>query len=195
MPFRRLVFVIIGLAGIVSAQDSLPLPKPNAPPVRGVPGGLLKPSMVVRPPVVGDPAGPEALPQDARAQALLEMEKKLIQEQSRKQVADEAKKGSASALKQLIVMLGPVDEKLGRSPKPPVTFKDQIALIGLDEGKVASKSLDQFFGTPLTPELQAKLLDSVKTQMAGKDMAKVEVTVAGWWPEEGVMAVSVVPKS
>jgi hypothetical protein len=189
----------LGCAGFASAEDLLPLPKIGNKPLplpveRNENPPLLKPSLSARPPVAGTVNRVDPKQMDARELALLEMERQLVREQSKKQVADEAKKGNANALKQLIVMLGPVNEALAKSPKPPVMFEDRIALIGLEQGKVAGKSLEQYFGSPLTPEMQTKILDSVKSQLAGKGKDDVEVSVAAWWPEEGVMAVSVVPK-
>lgn len=191
MFFRPLGIALIGLVGIASARDDLPLPQSG--PAAPASGALVKPSLSVQPPSDGNQSSAED-PLDARTQALRAMEQKLIEDQIRRQVAQEAQKGDVSALKQLIVMLGPVDASLCRGPKPPVASKDRIALIGLAKGKVASKSLDQFFGVPLTPEVERQLLDRVKSQMASKEKAEVEVKVAGWWPTEGVMAVSVMPK-
>jgi len=191
MFFRSLGICLIGLVGIASAQDDLPLPKSVPAPVSS--GALLKPSLSVQPPSDGT-GSPAEDPLDARTQALRAMEQKLIDDQIRRQMALEAQKGDASALKQLIVMLGPVDASLCRGPKPPVASKDRIALIGLAKGKMAIKSLDQFFGAPLTPQVQREILDNVKSQMAAKGKPDVEVKVAGWWPTEGVMAVTVAPK-
>ena len=211
MLFWRTTCIILSLAGALAAQDSAPLlplprlgnrqftlpeaelPQPALTPAPG-PAPLLKPSLTIRPPVTEPSHVVDTSSMDARELAMLEMEKHLLAEQTKKHVAEEAKKGNASALKQLIVMLGPVNDALARSPKPPVMFEDQIALVGLEPGKVAKTSLEQFFGSPLTPEVEARLLDNVKNQMAGKGKGNVEVKVAAWWPEEGVMAVSVEPK-
>ena len=190
--FRWLpAYVVLALAGIMLSEDVLPLPRQGGAPMRGD-EKLLKPNASIAPPP--STCAPKTEPQtmDARELAAMEMEHKLIEEQSRKQIAAEAKKGNVSALKQLIVMLGPVDAEVGRSLTPPVS-KGMISLVGFKDKTVTQTSVEQFFGTPLTPEREQQLLDAVKSQIAGKDSAGMEVKIAGWWPSEGVMAVSVMP--
>lgn len=154
--------------------------------------GVPKPSATIKPPSIAKPTqGPQI---DAREQALLEMERSLIEEQARRQIADASKEGNTTALKQLIVMLGPMDVKLSRAATPPVTSPGKLAIIGLKNDEKVGKSLEQFFGAPLTPEREKDLLETVKTQLAGKGQEPMNVSVAGWWPKEGVMAVSLVPK-
>ena len=70
-------------------------------------------------------------------------------------------------------------------------YADEILVC---EGAVVGKSLEQFFGAPMTPEREKALLENVKSQLAGKDKPQMDVRIAGWWPDEGVMAVSVVPR-
>ena len=185
-------FVVLVLAGSLPAEDVLPLPQQKGAPVMRGDGALLKPNASIQPPPSICVPKVETKTMDARELALMEMERKIIEDQARKQIAAEAKKGSASALKQLIVMLGPVDAGVGKSLTPPVS-KDRIALIGLEGRRVERVSVEQFFGAPLTPEREQQLLDAVKLQLTGKDGIGMEVKIAGWWPEEGVMAVSVLP--
>ena len=123
------------------------------------------------------------------------MERNLIEEQARRQIAEAAKRGNATDLKQLIVMLGPMDVKLSRAATPPVTPDGKLAIIGLKSDEKVGKSLEQFFGAPLTPDREKELLATVKSQLAGKGQEPMNVSVAGWWPKEGVMAVSLVPRS
>lgn len=177
------------LAAISVAQD-LPLPQSGPPPGSET---LVKPTVIAKPPV----SGPVAAPKDESAPelALKAMEQALIEEQARKQVADAAKKGDTAALKQLIVMAGPVDAALLKSARPPVAPEGKVALIGIDGQARIGKSLDQFFGAPLTPEKEKQILDTVKSQLADGQSAGLEVKVAGWWPAEGVMAVTLVPRS
>lgn len=161
-------------------------------PLPGRDTGSQKPSAAIKPPSATKVThGPQI---DAREQALLEMERSLIEEQARRQIADVAKQGNATDLKQLIVMLGPMDVKISRAASPPVTRDGKLAIIGLKSDKKIGKSLEQFFGAPLTPDRQKELLETVKTQLAGKGKEPMNVSVAGWWPKEGVMAVSLVPK-
>lgn len=161
-------------------------------PLPGVEAGVPKPSATIKPPSVAKSTqGPQI---DAREQALLEMERSLIEEQARRQIAEAAKRGDATDLKQLIVMLGPMDVKLSRAATPPVTPDGKLAIIGLKSNEKVGKSLEQFFGAPLTPDREKELLETVKSQLAGKGQELMNVSVAGWWPKEGVMAVSLMPK-
>jgi hypothetical protein len=175
-------------AAFVAAEEP-PLPSMSPPPGRD--DGLSKPTAIIKPPAS---SSAKSAVIDARELALQAMELQFIEEQTRKQLAAAAKQGDSAALKQLIVMLGPVDAAVSRSPSPPATQQGRIALIGLKGGDKVSKSLEEFFGAPLTPEREKQLLETVKTQLASKDQPAMDVRVAGWWPKEGVMAVSVVPR-
>lgn len=180
---------VLSLAALAAAQD-LPLPSTLPPPGGG--DGFVKPTLIVKPPILKTPAKPVL--ESAPELALAAMEQALIEEQQRKQLAAAAKRGDAAALKQLIVMAGPVDSALLKSPKPPVLPEGRVALIGLDGGATVGKSLDQFFGAPLTPEREKQLLDTVKSEFAGKNPSAMEVKVVAWWPAEGVMAVTLAPR-
>lgn len=166
---------------------------PSSVPPPGAGTGLAKPTIIVKPPVAKPVAKPQLV--TAPELALATMEQALIGEQKRQQIAAAAKRGDVAALKQLIVMAGPVDSTLLKSPKPPVVPDGRVALIGMDGGAKVGKSLDQFFGAPLTPEREKQLFDAVKTQLAGGNPSAMEVKVVAWWPEEGVMAVTLAPRS
>lgn len=181
--------IVLAFAAYAVAEEP---PLPQSGPRPGSPEPILKPTAIVHPPAAKPAAAPKA--ESARELALQAMERALIDEQRRKQVAAAAKQGSAAALKQLIVMAGPVDDAFLKSPKPPASLEGRVAIIGLKGGESVGKSLEQFFGAPLTPEREKELLETVRSQLAGKDQPGLEVSVAGWWPLEGVMAVSVVPK-
>ena len=185
---HRPVLLVLGFAAFLAAQD-LPLPQDA-----GQTGtAATKPTVTIKPPVAKPVTRAE--PQDAREAALQAMERAMIEEQQRKQLAQAAKQGDAVALRQLIVMAGPVDSSMLKAPKPPATIEGKVALIGLNGGEKVTKSLEQFFGAPLTPDRERQLLETVKSQLAGKGAAAMDVKVAGWWPKEGVMAVTLVPRS
>jgi hypothetical protein len=134
------------------------------------------------------PAKATSKPTDAREEAIKEMEREVL-------AAQAAKQGNTVALRQLIVMQGPVDTKVFSPPKPPPTIEGKVAIIGLKHDDAVVKNLEQFFGVPMTTEREKELLETVKTQMAGKNASGMDVKVAGWWPKEGVMAVALVPHS
>jgi hypothetical protein len=92
-------------------------------------------------------------------------------------------------------MQGPVDPSVFRAAKPPSTIEGKVAIIGLKHDDAVVKNLEQFFGVPMTSEREKQLLETVKTQMAGKNASGMDVKVAGWWPKEGVMALALVPHS
>jgi hypothetical protein len=186
---RTSALTVLSLAAFAAAQD-LPLPSTVPPPGTG--DGFVKPTIIVKPPSAKPAAKPAA--ESAPELALAAMEQAIVKEQERKELAAAAKRGDAAALKQLIVMAGPVDAALLKSPKPPVVPEGRVALIGLDGSAKVGKSLDQFFGAPLTPEREKQLLDTVKSQFAGASSSAMEVKVVAWWPNEGVMAVTLAPR-
>ena len=157
---------------------------------------LLKPTMIIRPPSTGPISVPAANKSENPEMAILRLERQIIEAQVQKQIAFAHQNGKASELKQLIVMSGPMDVSVSRSAKPPVTPEGKVALIGLPDSEVVGRSVEEFFGAPMTPEREKALLDTVKTNLAdGKASSNVDVRIAGWWPNEGVMAVTVVPRS
>lgn len=185
-------------AGFALAED-LPLPQQGSLPMRSDEAVLVKPSAVIRPPVsapITVPAMRAPSEEDEnRVAAILEMERRLMEEQVRRKIALAHANGNASALKQVIVMSGPVDAAVCRAAKPPTVAEGRVALIGLEKDAVVSKSLEHFFGSPMTPDREQELLDAVKSQFAAnKEKTNFDVRIAGWWPDEGVMAVSVVPR-
>ncbi|MCE9518829.1 MAG: hypothetical protein K8R87_04605 [Verrucomicrobia bacterium] len=181
---------VLSLAAFVAAQD-LPLPSSVPPPGTGT--GMVKPTISIKPPASKPVAQPKL--ETAAEQALAAMEQALIEKQKHEQIAAAAKRGDTAALKQLIVMAGPVDDAVLKSPKPPAVPDGRVALIGMDGAAEVGKSLDQFFGAPLTPEREKQLFDAVKSQLAGGNQSAVEVKVVAWWPTEGVMAVTLAPRS
>ena len=182
----RPLAVFLCFAGSVLAQD-LPLPSPAPLPGTGD-SGTLKPTVIIRPPVATAPKAAKGI--DAREEALREMERKILEEEASKTV-------NVSLLRQLIVMQGPVDAAIFSAPKPPAAVEGKVAIIGLKRDETVVKNLEKFFGVPLTTEREKQLLETVKSQMAGgsKGSLGMDVKVAGWWPKEGVMAVTLVPRS
>lgn len=183
----------IAFAASFALAEDLALPQQGPVPVRED-AGLLRPSVVIKAPAGGPITVPALKPDEAQELAILEMERQLIEDQVRRQIASANTAGNASALKQLIVMGGPMDAAVSRAAKPPTVPEGRVTLIGMEKDAVVSKSLEHFFGVPMTPDREKQLLDTVKTQLAGKDKPKVEVRISGWWPDEGVMTVSVVTK-
>lgn len=177
--------------------DELPLPQQGPLPVPPVVPALEKPSAIIKAPtgeVVVVPVTQHDI-DASRERAILEAERALIEKEVQKQILFAQAIGNPSMLKQLIVLAGPVDAAVSRAPKPPPAPDQAVALIGLDSDSVANKSLEHFFGAPMTSDCEKALMDTVRTQLAGKDKPKVDVRIVGWWPDEGVMAVSVVPES
>jgi hypothetical protein len=115
------------------------------------------------------------------------MEREILQTQA-------TKHGDMVALKQLIVVQGPVDAALFKAPKPPVQIEGKVAIIGLKSDEKVVKNLEALFGVPVTTEREKQILETVKSQFAGKQAAGMEAKIAGWWPKEGVMAVALVPR-
>lgn len=181
---------VLSLAAIVTAQD---LPLPSNVPLPDTGTGLVKPTIIAKPPVAASVAKSKV--ESAPELAIAAMERALLEEQKRRQIAAAAKQGDVAALKQLIVMAGPVDAAMLKSPRPPVLSQGRVALIGMDGRAKVGKSLDQFFGAPLTPEREKQLFDAVKTQLAGGNPSAMEVKIVAWWPNEGVMAVMLAPRS
>jgi hypothetical protein len=157
---------------------------------------LEKPSAIIKAPVSGLIVVPAQMPafDIANEEAILEAERRVIEEEVQKQILLAQALGNPSLLKKLILMAGPVDTAVSRAAKPPTAPEQSVALIGLDDDAVVAKSLEHFFGAPMTSDREKGLIDTVRTQLAGKDKPKVAVRIAGWWPDEGVMAVSVVPE-
>lgn len=158
--------------------------------------GSLTPTLIIKPPISKPIIVPSTPEQRAQEVAILELERKLVEQQVRRQIAEAHQNGTTQKLKQLIVMNGPVDFSVSRAPKPPEHGAQKVALVGINDKDVA-QSVESFFGAPMTPESEQAILETVKQQLAtGKPGEKpMQVRVAGWWPAEGVMAVSVVSGS
>lgn len=171
---------------------------------------MSRPTVVIKPPPADAPSvaasvkEKEVLPhvtvggvynpgKTPRELAQAEIERRNQEKAIRQQIAEAHVNGSTTQLRQVIVMSGPVDTAVGRSPTPPSSSVQgtKVTLIGIAGNDAVIKNLEPFFGTPVTPDSEKRLIEAVKTDIAGKGM---DVRIAGWWPEEGVMAVSVVPK-
>lgn len=176
--------------------EDLALPVENNAPVRVEEPKALAPNATIKPPSKGPVTVAAPSKQLVAEKAILEMERQLIAAEARRQLTESQQSGNTVALKQLIVVNGPMDTALSNAPKPPASGEaGKVALIGLPGNDQATKSLEGFFGAPVTAESEKKLLEAVRSQFAGsKDMADMEVSIAGWWPEQGVMAVSLAPK-
>lgn len=193
MTFLRYISPVFCSLAFCAMAEELPLPVAG-PMVSGSGEETLRPTMIIKPPVSAPVVTPGV---SAEQMAMLEeMERKLVEDHVRGQIAKAHEAGDAAELKQLIVMNGPVDPALGQAAKPPVHAEGQVALIGL-EGSAVAKNLEDFFGTPLTPEREKALLETVRQRLLaeGKVKAAMDVRIAGWWPAEGVMAVSVNSRS
>jgi len=193
----RLTSLFLGIfatSSIALAEDlTLPMEGPATTAEAGA--ETLTPTLIIKPPVVGAVSVPSARPDDARELALLEMERQIVEDILRSEIAMAHRSGNSTELKQVIIMNGPVDAAISRAARPPAASAGKVALIGLPPSVAASKNLDQFFGVPMTPDRERELLETVKIQLASApDKAGMDVRIAGWWPAEGVMAVSVMPK-
>lgn len=176
--------------------EDLALPVAGNTPVRVEEPKALAPNATIKPPSKGPVTVAAPSKKQTEEKAILEMERQLIAAEARRQLTESRQNGNTVALKQLIVVNGPMDTALSNAPKPPTAGAERkVALIGLPDNDKATKSLEGFFGAPMTAESEKKLLETVRSQFASsKEMADMEVSIAGWWPEQGVMAVSVGPK-
>ena len=194
MKISRLIFGLLATSSFALAEDlALPMADPSGTSFGG-PQELLTPTVIIKPPIPGASSVPADRP-DARELAILEMERRIIENQFRYDIAQAHRSGTATELKKVIIMNGPVDASISRAAKPPTAVGNKVTLIGLAPSVEVSKNLEQFFGVPMTPARERQLLEAVKSQLASTpDKAGMDVSIAGWWPAEGVMAVSVMPK-
>ena len=190
MHFRSALFTLLVVSSSLAKAEDLPLPQSG--PLPSGEGGMLKPTVVIKPPAGGRAVA--RTPESAAELAIIEMERGIVEEQTHKLIAEAAKSGNATALKKIILMSGPIDPAISRALRPPTAPANRVAVIGLAPSEKVSKSVEQFFGVVITPDSEKALLDTVKAQLASADKAAVDVRIAGWWPKEGVMAVSVVPR-
>jgi hypothetical protein len=194
MNIRQLIPCLILASSALLAED-LPLPAFDSSPATAPSQEMLRPTVIIKPPAIGIVTAPTVKPDDARELALLEMERQIIETTLRMQIAQAHRNGKSMELKQLILMGGPVDAAISRAAKPPVAPEGKLALIGLPQSVVVTRHLDQFFGAPMTPAAEKQLIETVKSQLAGTaEKSNLDVRIAGWWPLEGVLAVSVVPR-
>lgn len=196
LNIRPLLILLFSASFCPLLAEDLALPVQGNAPVRVEEPKVLAPNATIKPPSTGPVTVAAPNKQKTAEKAILEMERQLIAAQARRQIVESQQNGNASELKQLIVVNGPMDTALSNALKPPAAGAEgKVALIGLPGNDKATKSLEGFFGAPMTAESEKKLLETVRSQFAGsKEMADMEVSIAGWWPEQGVMAVSVAPK-
>jgi len=196
LQIKSILLGILATSSLALAED---LTLPMADPSGGfsAPTEALQPTVIIKPPPLPGAAiapAPEAMPDDARELALLEMERQIIENQVRFEIAHAHRTGNSTELKRVIIVNGPMDAAMSRAAKAPTATENKVALIGLPDSVAVSKNLEQFFGVPMTPDREKELLQTVKTQLAGiSKNAGMDVRIAGWWPAEGVMAVSVMP--
>src|SRR6187455_2562214 len=155
------------LSASFALADELPLPRPPAPEQPA----MEKPSAIIKLPVSGVIVVPMQAPavDAAREKAILEAERRVIEEEVQKQILFAQAIGNPSLLKQLILVAGPIDAAVCRAAKPPAAPAGAVALIGLEKDAVVGKNLEQFFGAPMTSDREKALLEMVKKQLAGKD--------------------------
>lgn len=169
---------ITACALTMSGAEDLPLPVREGPliPSASTGGPLLKPTVSIKPPVTAT-----ASSASANQQAMQAAEQKVI---------------ASAALRRLVLMEGPVKSK---PAAPPFLAANQdgkpVTLAGVNVTGETIKSLESFFGAAVTPDSEKKLLDAVRSGLAGGRKAGRKVEVVGWWPVEGVMAVAVWPES
>lgn len=189
------------------AQD-LPLPEFRAAPQAYYAGdSLLKPSVVIKaPPVTGNVQVPrESVDQEveeplsvAMQKKIQQMERKIVVAQIERRIRQQAIAGQSSELKQVILVSDDVADRLHQQPQPPAQSLGQVTLLGLEaHTHNANPSLVQgFIGEPVTPESERALLKKVEAQLnAEQPKRRLNASVAGWWPESGVLAVRVGPQS
>jgi hypothetical protein len=156
----------------VIAQEALPLPRQAPEQSQGVNDSvpLMRPTVSIRPPA--------SVPSGAQPEAGGVSVKPLV------------------TLKRLVVMQGPVDQKMVKPELLPVGLDGKpVTVLGLNAPHEAIKSLESFFGVEMNEASEKKLLDTVRQGLAGSETARGKVELLGWWPKEGVMAVAVYPGS
>ncbi|HSI65207.1 MAG TPA: hypothetical protein VLE43_18920 [Candidatus Saccharimonadia bacterium] len=201
MTIRTLILSTFLAINSGFAEDlPLPLPLPAATPglpvIRSGPTSLEKPNLVIRPPGAGVIVVPQITEREKQEQAVAEKERQLIDEMLRRQIALAHATGKAGEIKRVILVSGPGDAALSQASAAPTATAGRLELIGIEPNAGVTKQLDSFFGSRMTPESEQRLLQTVKTQLtAEKGKDNLSVRLAGWWPEEGVVAVSVVPES
>lgn len=198
VTIRALIFSTFLALNSVCAEDlPLPLPLPAAGPLPTVQSGprtLEKPSLVIKPPTKSVIVVPEVTEMEKQDRIVAEKERQLIDAMLRRQIALAHATGKAGEIKRVILVSGAGDAALSQATSAPATA-GRLELIGIEPNAGVTKQLDSFFGSPLTPESEQRLLQTVKMQLtADKGKDNLNVRLAGWWPEEGVVAVSVVPE-
>jgi hypothetical protein len=199
VTIRTLIFSTFLALNSVYAEDlPLPLPLPQGSPLPTVPSAptsLEKPNLVIKVPTAGVITVPVVTEKEKQDKMVAEKERQFIDEMLRRQIALAHATGKASEIKRVILVSDAGDAAISQAASAPATA-GRLELIGIEPNAGVTKQLDSFFGSPLTPESEQRLLQTVKTQLtAEKGKDNLNVRLAGWWPEEGVVAVSVVPES
>ncbi|QIF01136.1 hypothetical protein [Roseimicrobium sp. ORNL1] len=149
---------------------------------------------MIKPPTKSVIVVPEVTEMEKQDRIVAEKERQLIDAMLRRQIALAHATGKAGEIKRVILVSGAGDAALSQATSAPATA-GRLELIGIEPNAGVTKQLDSFFGSPLTPESEQRLLQTVKMQLtADKGKDNLNVRLAGWWPEEGVVAVSVVPE-
>ena len=180
VKLARTSLVISAATALCRAEEPLPLPTQEPvlplpslqPPPALVPQStsrLVKPTISIRP--------PRAAPSPAPATAKVSDAKPLV------------------TLKRLVVMQGPVDQKIVQPGLLPVGLSGPVTVLGMKAPQETIKSLESFFGVEMNESSEKKLLDAVRQGLAGHGTPAGKVEKLGWWPQEGVMAVAVYPGS
>ncbi len=193
MRYLALIFSTFLTANFACAQD-LPLPQQAPLPVfQGSGRAMEKPNAVIKPPAIGPIVVPQVTAREQEEQAIAEKERQIIDQMLRRKIAMAHATGKAGEIKRVILMNGPSDTLLSLSSTAPTAKAGKLELVGLEPNAAVSKQLDGFFGSPMTPESEQRLLETVRTQLtaANGKGGMPSVRLAGWWPEEGVIAVSV----
>lgn len=166
----------------------------------------MKPTVVVKaPPIPGTIQVPQEETQKAIAKAdptleqqILRMERQIVVAQIERRIQEQAKQGESRELKQLLLVSDEVADELHQATPPEFESQDKIATLGFvtrpSDGDYVS--VEGFIGTHITPESERELLKKVEAELNSDEARKkVNVSVAGWWPEAGVLAVRVAPQS
>jgi hypothetical protein len=199
VTIRAFIFsTFLALNSVYSEDLPLPLPLPETGPLPTVQSGarnLEKPSLVIKVPTTGVIVVPQITEKEKQDKLVAEKERQFIDEMLRRQIALAHATGKAGEIKRVILVSGAGDAALSQAASAPATA-GRLELIGIEPNAGVTKQLDAFFGSPMTPESEQRLLQTVKMQLtAEKGQDNLHVRLAGWWPEEGVVAVSVVPET
>ncbi len=144
---------------------------------------MLRPTITIKPPALPAPV--------VKAEDAVAAEQRMLMEKAAALAAQRAQElKTTAALKRLVVVQGPVSQK---PALPPAADGKTLSLVGLDASKEVIRNLEGFFGVEINDASQKKLLEAVRAGIAASADKDRKVELLGWWPEEGVMAVTVSP--